>query len=273
MCKIGGKARKKDQVMRVLTLICFFHFSGLNNGFAYLADASGAADGAGFAPYFVTGCAKVLNPLNWKRTALDSLRQFGFYRPARVIRHASSRAIKNMLVESTVFQLWFAESCLKMASSGREPMEGAVKPGAVPGQEDAVYGLEHDPSGGNMALSEDGRVMGLKDPMGYFEKDRRQSWIWQRHAVWNELRSGDPAFLDRFLPRWNRLPVESGGAGPPLKARMGEFMEFRPERAVRRLTYSSESGEEDPPVFAASGREVITPNHRGDFFFMGGGPA
>ena len=81
MCKIGGKARKKDQVMRVLTLICFFHFSGLNNGFAYLADASGAADGAGFAPYFVTGCAKVLNPLNWKRTALDSLRQFGFTVP------------------------------------------------------------------------------------------------------------------------------------------------------------------------------------------------
>ena len=278
------KNAKKDQVMRVLTLICFFHFSGLNNGFAYFADSTGKVDESSFGSYAVAKCANVLNPLNWKSLVLDPVLYRLFPRSAQVIQYASNRAVRNMMVESSVFQMWVMDSCLRVAASfAKDPFSGQVSAADVnePGGEmsaGAVRTGEPIPMAVFQSAQDNGfafnggeRVYAMRDPLRYLDKDKRHSWIQDRHAVWNDFRAGRGEFFGNIAP-WNViLPTGSGGAGPPLKVMMKNLVRFAPDRLIRRLTFASEPGDADSMDFAACGRMGITPRNRGDFF-LGGNP-
>src|SRR5438552_1146349 len=51
--------------LRFLTALSFFHFSGLNNGFTYMALHTQGIPQLGFAPVFVRSLCSAANPFLW----------------------------------------------------------------------------------------------------------------------------------------------------------------------------------------------------------------
>ena len=120
--------------MRLLTLVCFFHFSGLNNGFTYLLDASSAGDGSR-SPGFVVLArfAAGINPLNWEKAAsLANLRGL-FSRSGNVLECASRNAVQNLFVDSLLSHILVSQSMrckLGNASTAAGSEAGLLAPGA-----------------------------------------------------------------------------------------------------------------------------------------------
>ena len=79
---------RRQQTLRFLTLVCFFHFAGLNNGFTFmLAQAQPMSiQSVSFAPVFVKGLCTAVNPFAWK-AALN-------FRFIKQVLFSSSRALQ-----------------------------------------------------------------------------------------------------------------------------------------------------------------------------------
>jgi len=100
-------------ITRLLTLVCFFQFSGLNNGFTYFMVCPGSlkpAEKINFTTVVVGKCARVLNPAHWKEMAAFETWFEAFFRSGRVIELASQKAVQSMFVESSLFQIWINQS-------------------------------------------------------------------------------------------------------------------------------------------------------------------
>lgn len=59
--------RFRPQILRLLTVVCFFHFSGLNNGFAFFSVTPAQAQPINFAPVFMRTLCSAVGPFHWGR--------------------------------------------------------------------------------------------------------------------------------------------------------------------------------------------------------------
>jgi len=161
------------RITRLVTLACFFHFSGLNNGFTYLLNAQAAAGGpqmTGFAPVFLSKCVSAFNPVVWQKAAsVSSI--FGFFsRSGKVIEYASQNALQNLLLESTLFHVILDQSAkgAKTLTVRNAPASRAQLPVL---SEVNSRGAKPDAFGcGSSSL---GRGLGND----YINTDRSESWI------------------------------------------------------------------------------------------------
>ena len=101
----------QNRVLRLLTLACFFHFSGLNNGFTTFIVSSGRIQRIDFAPVLAQKVVAALHPLHWKKIFLDPVRFHLFPTSANVIERASQRAIQYTILESLHLQSWISDFC------------------------------------------------------------------------------------------------------------------------------------------------------------------
>jgi hypothetical protein len=113
---LRNRAGSKVRAMRFMTLVCFFHFSGLNNGFTFMAEHSGRLQGADFAPFILQKMAAPLRPSALKSVFSRRAWAVLLSRSGKVIEAASQRSVQNMLIESSLFQVW-AGQCLKPGRS------------------------------------------------------------------------------------------------------------------------------------------------------------
>ncbi len=108
----------KNRVMRIITLISFFHLSGLNNGFTQVVLIGGQVEGFNFAPVAIGKVAHVMNPTLWKRTVLDGGWKNTIYGSGKIIEYSSQRAVTRMLTEGNLFQMWVVKSLSNKFMSG-----------------------------------------------------------------------------------------------------------------------------------------------------------
>src|SRR4051812_3974169 len=95
----------REKAIRLLTLGCFFYFSGLNNGFTYFVISQGRMQRVDMAASLAAKLAPGLNPLAWK-AAVQNAFSAQFTRSRKVIVFSSQRAVQNLLMESSLIQMW-----------------------------------------------------------------------------------------------------------------------------------------------------------------------
>lgn len=176
---------------RFLTLACFFHFSGLNNGFTCMVESSGTVQ-AGFAPVAIQQVARALNPVRWAELASKGSWLHIFSRSSRVIEIASQQALESMFAESTLFQVWVNHSVKTVASGAKSAVRQAIP--------NAEQWSKTDET-----LSSAEPAADLRGRLDYLTSAHEESWIKMERAHFTELgktRLSHPAAL------WN------GGAHP-----------------------------------------------------------
>ncbi len=57
---------RRARIVRLLTLLSFFHFSGLNNGFTFIAAQAQSVQPIAFAPVALRSLCSAVNPFIWK---------------------------------------------------------------------------------------------------------------------------------------------------------------------------------------------------------------
>ena len=107
----------KIKAIRLLTLLSFFHFSGLNNGFAQGMISVGKVEGINFAPVAISKAVQLASPLNLKRFIFESRWSQIFSHSGKVIGYASQNAVLRMLIEGNLFQIWVNETVKKAGSA------------------------------------------------------------------------------------------------------------------------------------------------------------
>lgn len=256
--KSRRKCTFKGQVLRGLTLVCFFHFSGLNNGFAGFVISSHNAQNLGFAPMMVKACVSVLNPINWKKFIFQPLKSRILKRSSEVVEVASQRVMQRLLVESSVFQIWLQDTCRKALEKSRlnSSLEGRVFQVA---EGNAACQEGSHLNGENFRSNPSHRVLlaafssrennthslhqyGMRDPPETLSLGRKKCWRKDRFHFWDSLKWESPTY---FL----HDPLRDRGR--PNSSKIGKA-----KRAVRpvdqwlwaRLLYFTDKGEEDPSV-------------------------
>lgn len=125
------KQRKKRELMnktlRLLTLVSFFHFSGLNNGFTQIVVVSGSIQQTNFAPVVISKMAYVVNPRIWQKCLEASHWQKLFFSSSKVIEVASKGAIQRMLSEGNLFEIWLQESLKKSLKKSKDSLAAEGK--------------------------------------------------------------------------------------------------------------------------------------------------
>ena len=93
------RTQHRRGVLRLLTLACFFHFAGLNNGFSFILSvpnlpAGEAVQPISFAPVFVAGICRIANPFAWK--SVFSIRRINtiFFTSSRVLEISCQNALR-----------------------------------------------------------------------------------------------------------------------------------------------------------------------------------
>ena len=115
----GDCRRARIRIFRVLTLISFFHFSGLNNGFSFYALSPAQIQPVNFAPVFVRSLCSAVNPFHWgqvfklrswKRLILSS---------RRTLQFSSRTALRKYHPQILISKIGFRVSGLRI-DSGRK---------------------------------------------------------------------------------------------------------------------------------------------------------
>ncbi|OGR79734.1 MAG: hypothetical protein A3I11_07700 [Elusimicrobia bacterium RIFCSPLOWO2_02_FULL_39_32] len=123
----GLKKQKKgmalmNKMLRLLTLVSFFHFSGLNNGFTQIVVVSGSIQQTNFAPVAISKMAYILNPGIWKKCLKANHWQKLFFSSSKVIEVASKGAIERMLSEGNLLQMWVQEALKKNLKKSKDSL-------------------------------------------------------------------------------------------------------------------------------------------------------
>ena len=103
------------RIMRILTMICFFHFSGLNNGFTFFAISPGQIRALNFAPVAIHSIASAINPFFWKRFLTRGAVFNSIFSSHRVLEISSRRVLRGM---SSQWILLKARSGFRILGSG-----------------------------------------------------------------------------------------------------------------------------------------------------------
>lgn len=85
--------------MRVLTLVCFFHFSGLNNGFTFFAASPSQTQSLNFAPVAIQSIVFGINPFHWKRALTGRAFLNSIFASHRVLKIASYRVLRETFIQ------------------------------------------------------------------------------------------------------------------------------------------------------------------------------
>ena len=238
--------RKKIKLTRLLTLVCFFHFSGLNNGFTYfLAESSGArsSGGTNFATVAIGKCASAINPLNWN---INSCRKIfrPFTRSGKMIEVASQRTVQNMLTRSGFFQI-----CLNLTIKDRcntRPGANLTVKNPVSASSDKTLREEI------ISQIEESYSFGKNTDLN---SDKKELWLKLEQfqcKVRDKYKYGDvPKFL--MSGKWRdekRLDLHCRSAGK-------KFVKFC--RVITRpgALFASEKSEDDPYSVSGSAAEAL----------------
>lgn len=111
-----------NKAFRFLTLLSFFHFSGLNNGFTQIVVVSGSIQQTNFAPVAISKMAYILNPGIWKKCLKANHWQKLFFSSSKVIEVASKGAVERMLSEGNLLQMWVQETLKKNLEKSKESL-------------------------------------------------------------------------------------------------------------------------------------------------------
>jgi len=82
------------RILRFLTLACFFHFSGLNNGFAFFVVSPGQMAPINFAPIAIRSLAVAVNPFSWKRALGRQTLARSLFSSRQVLEISSRRTLQ-----------------------------------------------------------------------------------------------------------------------------------------------------------------------------------
>ena len=246
---------------RLLTLVCFFYFSGLNNGFTAFVVSSGKFEPVDFASVAVRGLAGVLNPAHWKRRVIEPMRYALLSGSTRLIGSASQRAVQQILIESTFLQLSVRDYCAKAADFGGSILEETA----------AMVRAEKPAPRTDLAAGRPAeRDCRMDQAPGYLKTDKRVSWLRHRYPLWE----GGKWTLACLSPA-SKGHDSKGSAdpqpGPASAAR--RLVRFVPDRFQARLSFSGEdsdgpssnfkspNGESNPAITKRRG--FLTPKVRG----------
>jgi hypothetical protein len=247
------------RIMRLLTLICFFHFSGLNNGITCMVASSGKIESAGFAPVLISRIGFGLNPSNWSAIVSHQEWLRFFSRSGRVIEISSQKAIRNMFLESTLFQVWMHNALSPEES--RTPVQSAlqvrVSETFTPFSRTVSEVAAHEVLEGTKVV--------------YLNTDYEDSWLkMERCNLLKDGKSG-PLLQTVFLPGL------AGGLFMDLHATSSrEILRFARDHSaslLRRIVYSAERSSDGPALLSYNkGRffREITPKTIGVIFFLSG---
>ena len=225
-------------VLRALTLVCFFNFTGLNNGFTAVSISSGKVQSADFAPVIIEHLAAIMIPLGWNRKGVLSAGIHFFMRSRRVVEYASQNAVQSVLLESALFQIW----------SGNFVKTLKVSPGpSVPGSHPIFSFASRD-------------AYQMEKTSSYLSGGKGRSWL--KKEKWDSL------FKRSLVTCMNHPP-------PIFDPECGNDLSGHDPGIFRKWLVSSSSNDgNDPPVhsnaFGPAFKLIkITPNEfRGDFFFV-----
>lgn len=264
--------------LRLLTLVCFFNFSGLNNGFTYLVVSSGGVQKIDFTRALGIKAASLLNPSNWQ-DSFFSLRRAFLSKPARALEFASERAVGSFLSESILVHAWVAQSWQKWLSqpgpnSSPEALRNAGElagaavfagPGAEePASHEKLLSRRDSQSAAFLnGCPEDG-IRALRQS---FEASRREDLILDRHHFWNGHKDvGKPVLSSSHA---GPIPVNSGGV---LRHRLKCFARVLPEKLRSFLSSSISRNGSGDPISSNLRASVETPLNglkRGSLFWGG----
>jgi hypothetical protein len=196
---------RRMRVVRLLTLLCFFHFSGLNNGFSFLIVSPGHVKSANFAPVLIERVAGVMNPASWVRAVRSGEWVHFLTKPTRAIEISSQNVIENILTESTLLQAWLNYSL-------RAPVSGERIVCAAEGA-----ALDTEQSGMTVTLPTDAeKVLSFTGATAVLSRESGSSWIKIERLDLNS--AGKITGIGYLNSRPGRLerasdPGGSGGAG------------------------------------------------------------
>ena len=247
--------------MRLVTLVCFFHFSGLNNGFTYLLDASAAncnMQSTGFAHTAMVKCATALNPLNWKKEAsLKSLFMI-FKRSGNVLEYASQNAAQNLLFNSIIANVLVIQSAkIKAKNAGLKP---ARETGFSSSKSPVFQPLN------SLAVSYD-----PLSALEFLDQCRMESWLSAKrlHFLGNDClnRFSDNKEYEFYLP--DKCLRESSYSYSSWET-MKRFLTVRAHRPILFRRINAGNSDDDPePAINAIGHMLKTSlrTFAGMFFF------
>ena len=248
------KQRTQDRILRVLTLVCFFHFSGLNNGFSMVVVSAGRTQRVDFAPVMARQLVAGLNPGNWKRFFFDPIRFRLVKRSANVISLASQRAIQSVLVESSHLQVWLVDSCLK--GSEISPEKSLVR-----GKSAVEKTLSMKSGSSRVEIEVQGGVSDWARPMillgqaakgyqieqassGYLQGEKSELWFKGRYFFRDGDKNRDgPFFRPAGLGGTQVFQIGEPPPGP--QNRLKKFVKFVRDPFKIRTHYASDRSEGD----------------------------
>lgn len=254
------KSRPQHKITRILTLVCFFHFSGLNNGFTTLIISAGQIQRMDMAPLLAQNIVATLHPLHCKKIVLDVLRLRVLPRSAKVIALASHRAVQTMLIESSHAQMWLTESLMSGHVFLKVPANSANKD-TEKKERDLV------PTSFSTIAPERVQVESRTSP-GYLKAGKKHAWLVDRTHFWNGNKDAD-TWLEAG---GNRLSLNDLGiTGGYVPHRFKRFIRNIPDKLRIWLTSSLSRGGSDlcylPWVWTPSVPQITLPHRQGDFLF------
>ncbi len=254
------------KALRVLTLLCFFSFSGLNNGFTYFLVSPGQVQRFDFSHALIEKSASVLNPLHWKTIFLDPLAEFAFRKPARIVEFASQRAAQKFFTESVLVQSWVLQSCGKWFS--KSPQTNAVLAAQAPAVESQVQTQLAKPAREKQLVSGRAARQNIRGLQTVFEAARKESLFFKRAHFWTShkdlAKRPDNFYIFEFAE-----PLFSDGVKYHDFKRLGRDGPAAQEKLRRFLTSSLSRGGGDSSVLsdARFNPKITLSSRQGDFLF------
>lgn len=217
---------------RVLTLACFLHFSGLNNGFATVTSASVPMPAPQIAPTLILASLSFFRPAFWTENLFA--RSFAtFRRSGRLIETASQRAVRNLFVESSLFRYCLERACLE---SGALSVPAGPRPDP---RAEASFTLQGE--AGSLAVY--AGALRLADPFSCIGDGRRESWLDARREVWKNGRARSRVSMGRAVsPPGNSSPEP----GRFLKTRREGSRGPKPARTMLFRSDGKDSEDHEP---------------------------
>lgn len=248
--------------MRLLTLVCFFHFSGLNNGLSAIVISGGKIQSIELAPAIATKCATALRPANLKRVFLDPIHLKLFPKSAEAARYASQRAFQNILAASEFFEHLLRDTLIRSLDRARAHITGKVGISVKTGVKFTSHSQPQHTTSGQVSLNKNPlnqlgvnqgtfsnlgqKLMGIRDSPVSMKGNRKRTWLAERFHLWDRHGPGSEFHNDLLHP--GHLSSAKNGISPPdVRERLRKSVQSVQDWVrARRLFFASEKSDADP---------------------------
>ena len=241
------RQKNRTRFARILTLVCFFHFSGLNNGFTAIAISSGSVERVSFAPVFINSVATAFNPAAWRRVFSEGLVFSWFLKSGQIIEHASQKAVRDMFVESSLFDMLLSQSLNKKMSAPVPEKAGLHRGGSLADKAENALSERF--------FTQDAGSFGLEDGRSLLNTGRREAWIDLERL---HLSTG---FKYKFgfspgLAMEGKFRNKDDPYSPGLSSRDKHMLNFVMERPSLLLLFSRSNAGDDPFTSETEAMEI-----------------